>query len=150
MGLIATDTSQTVEFSLAADQGPDRTVFFLRSLDMRERAFITGRFSPGMRIRQKSENEEDVSSDLGTITPQSVVDSAIWAVRLGLRGWSNFLSSSGGSLPVAMEQETIPGVGTREVLTEECVLRNFRKEWVNELSAEILRLSQLTGEQRKN
>jgi hypothetical protein len=147
MGLIATDVNQTVEFSLAEDQGADKTVFLLRSLDLRERAFVSGRSVPGVNLRKTSSGE---SADPGVMTPESIVDGTIWAIRLGLKGWRNFLRPDGQAVLVQMETVQVPGIGPREVLTEECVLRNFKKLWAAEICAEILSISELSGDQRKN
>jgi hypothetical protein len=149
MGLIATDVSQTVEFSLASDQGEDRTVFTLRPLDMRERAFVTGKLERGTTIKAVDDKEE-VIVERGIMTPESVVDGTIWAARLGLCGWRNFVTAAGSPVEVQTEAISIPGIGTRKVLTEECVLRNFTKGWVDEISAEILAMSKLAPGQRKN
>ncbi len=149
MGLIATDVNQTVEFSLASDQGADRTVFTLRSLDMRERAFVTGKLEKGTTIKAVDDKEDPVV-ERGVMTPESVVDGTIWAARLGLCGWRNFVTASGSPVEVQTELISIPGVGTRKVLTEDCVLRNFAKDWVDEISGEILGMSRLAPGQRKN
>ena len=149
MGLIATDVSQTVEFSLASDQGDDRTVFMLRPLDMRERAFVTGKLEKGTTIRGV-DDKEDLIVERGVMTPESVVDGTIWAVRLGMCGWRNFLTAAGSPVEVQTETISIPGIGTRKVLTEECVLRNFVKVWVDEIGSEILTMSKLAPSQRKN
>jgi hypothetical protein len=158
MGLIATDINETVSFSLKEDQGEDRTVFQLRALDYRERQFTRRLvYAEGdlMKVAVSKDGDgkpevKEEKTEVG-LSRRGIVDSSIWTVRLGLTGWTeNFKTQAGSPVPFEKESVSIPGVGTREVLKESIVLRFFRGTWISDISAQILNLSSLDGEQEKN
>jgi hypothetical protein len=157
MGIVAIDVEQTVEYSLQEDEGEQKTVFKLRALDALERSFVSNITSPSHIGKSNGANEATQDDEKEAIYVQSneatlltVMSGSVWALRLALLGWTRFSLADGKDVPLERETVVIPGVGKREVLKEDLVLRRFKSQWIGELSGEILRLSRLSGEQRKN
>jgi hypothetical protein len=157
MGLIATDINETVEYSLPEDQGEDRTIFILRALDYRERQYVRGlAYAEGdvVKVTVPSNGKATAPTvaevDQVDLSRKGMIDSSLLTVQLGVKGWKNFLKRDGKPVPFEIVSRMVPGIGTRDVVKEDIILQCFRGSWISQISARILDLSRLDGEQQKN
>lgn len=141
MAIIALDVNATREFSLKADQGPDKTVFEIGLLDAPLRAYIED------KVMAFSVNPSGASSDPAAVN-LNTNRRDIEVLKFGLRGWRNFRNLQGGDVKFERISESVPGVGNRYVVSGEC-LRYLDIEWIKEIAKAIIGDNFLTDDDKK-
>ena len=112
MGIIAINPNRVVPYSLLTDNGDTKTVFHLGVIDSLSRAYLDDQH---LELRKKDNDNklEDIA----------IHDKYVWFVRFGLRGWENFKDENGADVPFETEEITIPRLGKKTVVKEECMKR---------------------------
>jgi hypothetical protein len=139
MAVIAFDINAIREYSLKEDEGPDRTVFSIGRIDSVLRSHImdsTAKFS------KDSQASERVDASVG------VFERFYLLTRFGVKGWKNLKDSGGNEIPFDQVSVPVPGVGTRQGLSERAM--NLLQPWISELAFEVLEDNQLSQAQEKN
>ncbi len=141
MALIALDVNATKEFSLAGDDGADRTVFVLGLLDVPLRAKVD---DDSMAFSVNRGEGESGPSTIHLNRNARAVD----VVRFGLRGWRGLRGADGNEVPFARTQVQVDGVGMRMGVTDDCMSR-LQIEWVRELADAITDMNKIGAEDKK-
>lgn len=141
MALIAVDPSAVREYSLAGDEGAEKTVFMLGLLDPALRAHLD---DAGMSYSRDESGEPGAPAAIHLHRNER----ANAVVRFGVRGWRSFRDGEGHDIPFVREAVDVPGVGKRQGLTEECLAR-LAPEWVRELADAISDTNTISEEQKK-
>jgi len=113
MGIVAISPNRVVPYSLITDNGDPKTIFNLGILDSLTRAHLDDQH---LEFRKKDTTDpklEDVA----------IHDKYVWFVRFGLRGWENFKDDNGVDIPFETEEISIPRLGKRMVVKEDCMKR---------------------------
>lgn len=127
MAVRAVDPQATIEYSLKADTGEDRTVFVLGVMDARLRRYVMDHAS---RLSGEGKQTETTFS-AGT-----------WAwltVKYGLRGWRGLLNAAGGVLEEAFDQVPVHGKSYQAVADR--VLDVLPVDVLDELAGRISQLN---------
>jgi len=132
----------TLEYSLAEDEGPDKTVFILEPLDPIVAAHVKDKLFVYHLNKDKSpEDEASISFNKNELD--------LLSFRLGVKGWRNFRDDSGKEIGYRTESYGIPSVGPRPLLDRR-LLVYFRPSWISEIAAKVQGESFLSEDDRKN
>ncbi len=134
--IIATDISEIQEYSLREDSADNKTIFQLGVIPSNVRAYIDDTHSI-----YKKETEEIDNSGLN--------DKFYQFAKFGLKGWTNFKDKNGKDVEFMTIEQTLPRIGKRIVVSEEC-LSKLTLDWIVELGVQIIIGNKLMEEEKKS
>ena len=141
MALIAVDVNAVREYSLKCDEGDDKTVFQIGTLDAPLRAHIEDK---GTSYAVNASAPKDAPANVS----MNMSGRSVEVVRFGLRGWRNFKDSSKKDVAFDRVSQAVPGIGNRNVASD-VSLRALKMEWIKELAKEITGDNMIEAEEKK-
>lgn len=136
--IVAINPEVVHDYSLALDDGEQKTIFKLGVIDSFTRAYIDDKYS----IRKTIDGKVDLED-------VNVHAKYLEFVRFGLRGWVNFKDGLGQDIPFETVEVNLPNIGKRTVASDSS-LKRLTLGWIVELGVEILSHNQISQEELKN
>ncbi len=116
------DIDKTIEYSLKADKGDDKTMFILGMID----PFAAGVIASQVRGTNRSVKTAD----------ENAMAFNVALVRHGLKGWKNLHRIDGSEVEFTSETVELPLVGTCTVASDRSI-KMLRLPWLMELAAKM-------------
>jgi len=142
MALIAVDVNAVREYSLKCDDGDDKTVFQIGTLDAPLRAYIEDK---GLSYSVNASAPKDAPANVS----MNMNARSLEVVRFGLRGWKNFKDAQGREIQFDRVSQAVPGIGNRHVASDSS-LRLLKMDWIKELGKEITGDNFIEAEEKKD
>jgi len=124
MGIVGISLSETKDFVSSHDKGEPKTIWKVSVLD------------------------SEVFASLGEHS-NNPLKMMLEIVRFGLKGFENFTDAAGNKLNFNTVVRSLGGPHTYKVVADS-IIKIIPSQIINEIGAEILRLSQLNEEETKN
>lgn len=136
---VAIDPDETFEYSLTRDaKQEDKAVFILGVVDGPLRVFLDDEYA-----------RYDLGGSEYKLTKIELGKKFSEFVRFGLKGWRNFNDKRGAPVEFKSAEASVPGVGKRVAVTEEC-LKRLDARAIVELGVEISAHSRVSEADEKS